>query len=349
MRRILGVVIGVAAAVGSAHAQSGDSSAIAEQLFKEGRELAKANRWAEACPKFEASLHYDPVPGTRLNLATCYEHIDKLASAWSLYRESVDLAKKAGDTKRRAYAEKQAAALEPRLAKLAITSPANPPAGLVVKRDGTQIEASTLGAALYVDAGPHVITASAPGFEAFTQTIVLVDGKTETLTIPDLQSAPASPRAPDPAPPSAEHAPTTAPAAVPPPGQHDAAISAPVRAPWSLRKYVGVGTGIAGVAAAGVGLVFGARARSDDSDAKRLCGPQLVCGNVDDYNRGKQLLHDAHSNATTSTVLVAVGGAAVVAGAIVVLTAPSAREHAGAQIVPVAHDRSAGLAVVGSF
>src|SRR5580765_1782681 len=167
MRRTYGILIVLLVAAGRTQAQSGDSSAIAEQLFNQARELAKVNQWAEACPKFEASLRYDPVLGTRLNLATCYEHIGKLASAWGLYRESIELANKAGDTKRAEYAQKQATALEPRLPKLAISAPSSPPTGFVVKRDDTAVDAGALGVALYVDPGTHKVTASAPGFEAF--------------------------------------------------------------------------------------------------------------------------------------------------------------------------------------
>src|SRR5687767_251519 len=121
-------IVCVAMMVSVAGAQPADNRALAEQLFNEARDLVKAERWSEACPKFEASLRYDPVLGTRLNLATCYERIGKLASAWGLYRESVELARKAGDTRRADYAQKQAAALEPRLPKLAISAPASPPA-----------------------------------------------------------------------------------------------------------------------------------------------------------------------------------------------------------------------------
>ena len=110
MRHAVGALLVMAIVAGQAHAQApqGSSSALAEQLFNQARDLVKANKWAEACPKFEASLRYDPVLGTRLNLATCYEHIGKLAKAWGLYRESIDAAKKAGDTKRADYAQKQA-------------------------------------------------------------------------------------------------------------------------------------------------------------------------------------------------------------------------------------------------
>src|ERR1051325_9814246 len=88
---------------GVAAAQPSDSTALAEQLFNEGRALAKANNWTAACPKFEQSLRYDPALGTRLNLATCYEKTGRLASAWSLYRESAGFAAKEGGTKRREY------------------------------------------------------------------------------------------------------------------------------------------------------------------------------------------------------------------------------------------------------
>src|ERR1044071_3669673 len=163
MRYVLAPMMLVSLLAGSAQAQSSDSSALAEQLFNQARDLIKANKWAEACPKFEASLRYDPVLGTRLNLATCYEHIGKLASAWGLYRESIDAAKKAGDAKRGDYAAKQAAALEPRLPKLAISAPPNKPPGFVVKRDGTPIDPGELGAALYLDPGTHEVVASATG------------------------------------------------------------------------------------------------------------------------------------------------------------------------------------------
>lgn len=422
MRRVLGAAMVVWVIAGRADAQSGDSSAIAEQLFNEARELAKANQWAEACPKFEASLRYDPVLGTRLNLATCYEHIGKLASAWSLYRESVELAKKAGDIKRRDYAQKQAAALESRLPKLAISAPVKPPSGFVVTRDGTRIDAGVLGVALYVDPGAHEITATAPGFEAFTQTVSLAEGKVETLAIPNLKAVPA----PDPRkPPGALHAATIKPVTVPPsrgniepakpvaapsPGRNNVAATAPVATPSPprknaattttviasstarnkdamtepvassptggssatnkpvtapslrgtlattepvvarspTRKYIVIGLGAAGVAAVGVGFLFGAKANSTYSDAKGLCGANLVCTPAN-YQKGKQLIGDARSSATISTVFVAAGGAAVIASAVVFLTAPSSQEHTTARIVPMAHDHGAGLAVTGEF
>jgi hypothetical protein len=340
MQRVLSAVIILLSISTPAHAQSSDASTIAEQLFNEARALAKAKRWPEACPKFEASLRYDPVLGTRLNLAMCYERIGKLASAWGLYRESMLLARKAGDTRRASYAQKQAAALEPRLPRLAIAAPARPPEGFVVKRDGTPIDPGAQGVALFVDPGVHEITASAPGFKPFTETVTSVEGKAETLAIPALEAVPAPPVVA-----------VEPPRALTRPHIEQRVVAAPtaaVPAPSRTRAYVALGVGAAGVAALGVGLGFGAKARSTYGDAETLCGKDLVCEPVD-YDKGRRLVRDAHSTATISTVFVAAGGAAVAAAAVLWLTAPRARERTAARFVPVAHDRGAGIAAVGRF
>ena len=52
---------------------------------------------------------------------------------------------------------------------------------------------------------------------------------------------------------------------------------------------------------------------------------------------------------SVSSVLVIGGGAAIIAGAIVYLTAPRAEERATARLLPVLHDRGAGLALTGGF
>lgn len=329
-----------------ADAQSSGASTLAEQLFAQGRELARANRWAEACPRFEASMKYDPVLGTRLNLAACYEHIGKLASAWSLYRQAVDLASQAGDAKRRDYARRQAASLEPKLPRLVITAPADSPPGLLVMRDGTPIDPAALGLPLYVDPGPHEIAASAPGFVTVTQTVTVTEASTETVALPALHRP--TPPAPKPEKPSTDAPVATAePASSPASPPHDE-VTAPIAAPSSGRRRAGLWVGVGGVAVAGVGLVFGLKASSSYSDAKRLCGADLRCDQPS-YEQGKRSISDARSSATISTVLVTAGAAAVAAGAIVFLTAPSASERAAIRVVPLAHDRGAGLALTGGF
>lgn len=345
MRHVLGLAWLMFAIARHADAQP-ENAAAAEQLFAEARELAKAERWAEACPRFEASLRADPALGTELNLATCYEHLGKLARAWGLYHESIALAAQAGDVKRRDYAQRHAAALEPRLARLTITAPAGPPAGFVARWDGVPIGGHTLGAVLYADAGRHDLVASAPGFQPFVKTVTLAEGQAETLAIPSLAAAPgAQPEAP--APPS-ESAPATPALAVVSSPREAPVPPAPSIASTSTRTYVAAGLGTAGLVIAGVGLLFGERARSAFNDAKTRCGAALTCS-PSDYPAGRLFIHDARSDAAISTALVAAGGAAIVAGVIVYLTRPDSHEHRAAHVVPVAHDRGAGLAISGSF
>jgi hypothetical protein len=324
------VAIVVSVVTGRAQAQPGDASAAAEQLFEQGRELAQQNRWPEACAKFEGSLRYEQALGTQLNLAKCYKHIGKLASAWRLFGEAIAQATEAGDVERRDFARTQADALEPRLPRLTISGPQNPPAGLVVTRDGAQVDAGAPGVALHVDPGTHVITASAAGFEVFRQTVMLAEGEAKTVAIPTLMAVPV---------------PATVPARA---EDGHAAASPPEIAISPTRKYVALTASAMGMASICVGLVFGAKARSAYHDAKELCGSNLACS-TDNYARGQQLIRDTRSEATISTVLVAAGGAAVVTGVVVYLTGRRPRERAAAQVVPVIYDRGSGLAVTGRF
>ncbi len=336
---VMALVFGAGRAVRQAQAQ--DGKAIAEQLFNQARDLVKAEKWAEACPKFEASLRYDPVLGTKLNLATCYERIGKLASAWGLYRDSIELARKAGDPKRADYATKQAAALEPRLPTLRITLPDKPPAGLVVTRDGTALDAGAFGVALYIDPGAHEVTASAPGFTPFIQRMTLVEAKAETLAIPALAVEPRAPVKPEPG------APTE------PAGLAKAKLDvtkAPPQAPSRTRFYLGLGAGGAGVVALGTGVVFGLKAMSTQDELERLCGGADVECSSSNAAQGKTLYDRSRSQAAISTAFVIGGGVALAAGAVLIWTAPRARERVpSARLLPTVGDGGAGLAAVGSF
>lgn len=323
----------VVATTAAVHAQPSDTTSLAQQLFNQGRELAKNNDWAAACPKFEASLRYDPALGTRLNLATCYEKVGKIASAWGIYRDAAELAGKAGDAKRRDYALKQAQTLERRLPRLTITATVAPP-GLAVTRDGVPIDPSAFGTPLYVDPGAHEIKASAPGFATQTLSVTLGEGKLETVAIPALIAAP-RPERPDV---------VTRPEA---PAEKPEPIAAAPVSP--TRKYIGIGATAAGAAALAVGIGFGAKARSSNKKATDLCGADRVCDSDADFAKGRDLVSDARSAATLSTVFV-VGGVAIAAtGVVLWLTAPSGRRAESAHLVPTSSGHDAGLAVVGTF
>src|SRR5262249_54770458 len=119
-----------------AAASGSEDVAAAEATFNEGKKLAAAGRYAEACPKFAESQRLDPGAGTLLNYGDCLEKLGKVASAWGAFREAVMLASRVGDEKRRVEATRRADLLEPRLSRLTIVvPPAGRVKGLEVHRD----------------------------------------------------------------------------------------------------------------------------------------------------------------------------------------------------------------------
>jgi hypothetical protein len=126
------------------------------------------------------------------------------------------------------------------------------------------------------------------------------------------------------------------------------------------RRIVGLALGGVGLGAAAVGTVFALTARSRYGDARQLCGGVIDQCDPAQVAGAQALVDDARRSATLSTVMFSAAGAAVLAGAIVWLTAPSpevgpgartiVRTHAKAVVViPVAGSGSFGLALGSAF
>jgi serine/threonine-protein kinase len=269
-----------------ATAQNPDMSATAEQLFEEGRSLMARERFAEACPKLAESHRLDPGVGTLLNLGECYERQGRTASAWATYIEAETLANRQGQAPRAAFASKRAAELAPSLPKLSITVAETQRDGrevaVTVKRDGELLARPAWATYAPVDPGEHRIEASAPGFERFSQAVTVRAGQRVQLKVPPL-----APSASPPAPPSAP----------------------------STQRIAGIFVGGAGVVVTGVGLAFGAVAKSKNDEARADFCTAVAC-----KQRGVDLLAQADSAAVASTVLVSIGAAALVGGAFLFFT-----------------------------
>lgn len=320
----------LASLAGTAAAQSAADKAAAEQLFKEARALMTNKNFEEACPKLEASLKLDAALGTRLNLASCYEEVGKLASAWGMYHEAADLAINENQPKRVKFAQDHAKALEPRLPKLviAVAEDARVP-GLRVTRDGTVVDSAVFGTAIYVDPGARTIVASAPGYKSFTQEVKALEGKQARLDVPALEEEPRALPAVDPAIGGVGEPPLP-----------------PLRDRGRSRRLLGLGVAGAGVASLAVGLGFGlsAKGKWDDAKADGKCNLDTnVC-----TPEGQALADSARTRATISTVTVSLGAVLAVTGGVLYFTAPRA-ERRTARLVPSAGRGSVGVALSGSF
>lgn len=109
----------------------------------------------------------------------------------------------------------------------------------------------------------------------------------------------------------------------------------------SGRKRLGLIVGGSGVVVAGVGAVFGVLAMRSWKDAKAVCGDTRMCANDADTMKANQLADDTRLRGNVSTILLGVGGAALAAGIVLYVTAPS--ESSTQQAVRLTPSRDGGL------
>jgi hypothetical protein len=306
---------------GSAQSKSGSNRAAAEALFNQGRDLMTAGKFADACPKFEASQQLDPGLGTMLNLAECYEKTGRTASAWAEYREAIPLARAAGSKARQDLATERAKALEERLSTLTIRamSGEDDSAHLEIRRDGVPVQQAELGSPIPVDPGEHVIEATAPGKQPWSSKIqVGADAAKVSVDIPKLET----------------HGGSEAPPVVAPPATTTTTISGPPAdkpaSSWSGQRTAAVVAAGAGVVGIGLGAFFGLQASSKWDDAKAACSnyPKGCDSHAADLGKS------AKESATISNIGFIAGGALLAAGAVLYFTAPSKKENVALVIGP---------------
>jgi hypothetical protein len=285
---------------GSSAAQDPTAKATAEALFADGRRLMGIGDYAAACPKLAASQRLDPGIGTALNLADCYEKNGRFASAWGEFRAASTAARAAGSSDREQLASERAQALESKLSYLTITTSAAQFASIQILRDGNPIDSAVIGTPIPVDPGHHTLEAKAPGKKTWSQPFDVTVLPTQvSLKIPDLADESGS--SPTPSTPSDKHAQAAA------------------------QRGIGIAVGAVGVLGVTVGTIFGLRAKSLWRDAKTHCiSIPGVCDQA-----GVNLGQDAQEAGGISTVAFVIGGAGLLGGTVLYLTAPkSAPEKA---------------------
>jgi hypothetical protein len=300
--------------------------ATATMLFNEGRRLAGEGRYADACPKFEESERLDPGIGTQFNLADCYEHTWRTASAWALFLDVASAAGGTGQVARETVARRRAGALEAKLSRLTINAPRGID-GLVVRRNGEAVGSMLWNNALPVDPGSYTIEASAPGKKTWS-TIVSVgrSGGAVAVNIPALDDLPVAS-----SPPPSVDAPPSPPAA-------------PDDSTGPTERVVALGLGAGGVVAVGLGTFFGFRSIAKHSDYEKLC-----TGDVCQPAAGP--LHDsAVSAGNASTVAFVVAGALLAGGGVLWVLSPPSRGQAGSvTLAPVVGSSLAGATLAGAW
>jgi hypothetical protein len=296
-----------------AAAQAQDEAG-ARALFNDGRQLAKAGRYEQACPKFEAARRLFASSGLLLNLADCHEHLNRTASAWTEFGDAAVAAANAARPKDEAEAKRRQGALEGRLSRLAIRVQ-DATADQVVKRDGAPIDRAAWDSPIPVDPGTHVIATEARAHLSWSTTVEVKEpSKTVTVDVPRLLEVPqAETNAAAPA-----RATSGGTEGAPPLALTSAdATTALADSRGRTQRVLGLVIGGAGVVGMGVSGAMGLVAKSEFDSANG----ETIGKHADSVRAGQ--LADA------ATVVLAAGAAIAVVGAVVWLTAPRAAVSVG--------------------
>jgi hypothetical protein len=313
------------------------ASASAESLFREAKELMEQGKVSEACGKFTASYDIEPMVGTLFNLANCHEQEGRTASAWAEFLRAASMARSQSQADREEIARGRARDLEPKLMRLRIEVPeAVRLAGLEVTLGSTPVEPAAWGSPIPVDPGEQVIRATAPGKEPREDRVTLTtEGATVVFELRPLNDAPTEPVV-VPAPPREE------PPAPPPPRSEPLGADSD---PGRSQRTVGLVVGAIGAAGLATGAVFGALAKGDWEDAKAEGCASGACPTPS----GQTASEGANDKALIGTIGVGAGGAFLIGGIILYLTAPSASDNTSATLYTTAGSDRFSFGYRGAF
>ena len=304
--RLGGVAVLLLAGTASAQPTAEPPPSRAQELFERGRALLDENQVTEACAVLAESERLEPTVGTLGLLAACHERQGKLATAHREYQATADRATASGDH-RADFARTRARELAARVPRLLVTVQDAPP-GLVILRDGVAIPTADLGKDILLDPGPVEIVARAPArldlvirvvARESTQTVVPIALRGSVAASSDVSSSSApsrrAPRSPE-------------------PGPRSSGIGA--------RLPIALAAGGFGAAALAVAGAFGGSAFGKNEASERI--HETCAGGSQACAQGRALREEAQREATVSTGAFVAGVIAVGAGAVVLLTAPSA-------------------------
>jgi hypothetical protein len=328
----LAFALGVLAPI-AAH---GQASPQAEALFRDGKQLMKDGKLAEACAAFEGSERAEHNVATVLSLADCREKNHQYASAWALFLQADSQTR--SDPKQAVLnttAKRRAHALEARLSYLTINVPDESRIlDLVVTRDGAPVDPAEWNRSIPADGGSHVIAGKAPGHESWSTTVTLQpESDKQAVEVPRFKALPEIVNKP----PRDEAA--TIPGRRPPP--------LPEPSPFTRPRKIGLAVAVGGVAIGGVAIGLGISASNLHNDAVATCPPSAC--SVKNAQDATATNDRARSRARYANIGYGVAGAAAIAAGVLWFTGKPESPHAGQVVVAPQLGEASGLAVMGRF
>lgn len=324
---------------------SASASVEAEELFQQGRRALEAHDCAEATVKLAASLELEPAVGTLISLAECEEQTQKLASARLHWQQAAILADAKRDPLHRGpFARRMFEAVDPRVPRLLVRLAPAAPASAVFQRDDVALGRASLGTEVPIDPGEHTVAVSAPGHETKSYSFRLREGEHKVLDVePGQVTAEGSgddtetvdEDAPRSGPPQASSAQAT---------DVPKSVSARAHAGDPVLRTLGYVSGALGILGVATGSYFGLRTFSQWSKAKADCATSCGAGSAAQNEQS-----DAAQSATVSTVSFSIGSAALAAGFILLIMAPTVDPTSNVSVLPAMGSGQIGLLARGSW
>jgi hypothetical protein len=283
--------------------------------FREARELQRQGRTSEAAARMLDAYHVASTPVIGLEAGRLLIDVGRLVEAREILRGVTVLPVSPRETDAGRDARRESAALatelDTRIPKISLSQR---PAGLEVLLDGQPFAADS-SAWQGVDPGGHTIVVRAQDHVCTTIAVTLAAGEVRTIDLRDAAAACRSAPTPPPPPPSAEvagGAPDAGPIA--PPTEDDRR-----GATW---RWGGAALAGVGLVTAGVGTYLLVAAKSDYDSVASQCTPRGCSPDAYDVR------HDAHVRANAATVVMGLGVAAVIGGAVMWFALDSGRPDA---------------------
>lgn len=318
--------------------------AVADQLFKQAKDLLKEGKIAEACKRFQESFETDPAVGSLMNLADCLERDGRIASAYGRWSEAVELTQRRKD-ERVDFARQRRDALKPKLSFLTIQV-AGQGEGLSIYRGNTKLTQGAFGIALPTDPGSAVVQVVRSDQVLWERTVALKEAESATVLVDLGEIARVNP------PPVKKRVDKAE-------GGTGTGTDTEAASFWGPQRVAGLVLMSVGVAGAAVGFTFGGLASSKSGDIDEGCTP----ASGSDETRfctdsGRAAVDEAKTFADVSTYTLVASGVIAAVGVTVFVTAPSAaielEDRAGAPVrriglAPVIGPGIAGLSLQGEL
>lgn len=301
---LLALVVLLAAATASAQMSP-------QEQFVKGQTLFDDGKFEEALPFFQDAFERTESPNASLYVARCLEKLERLDEAYMAMQATVSLATRKANEDEKYASTRDAAAqelvlLKPRVGLVVVAFTEEYP-GAVAKLNDRELSEGELGVAVAVTPGMVTIVGTAEGRETVSKTVEVAGGemKTVALALAEAAGTPDSPSDDGPG--------------------------------FEITTIRAAGFAVAAVGVAGmvVFAITGSLASSKFSQVEEECGGVRCTDPAygDEIDEGKTL-------STVANVSVAVGGAALIAGVLmIILGGPEeadAPEAGALRVVPVA-------------